>query len=314
MRTQQKQANGFIMLLSTKEKRHRIPPPTDIAVDTMTKRRPPSSSLKKITMNMASCFVFSIIFSFGFLFSTSCQAAVIINSIADDLQYDDNDRLMKHTFVYDASSPTCNGIVPKNILRRLKSNPHEGSRFDVMGVQGDAYEKVLRPYEDKMKKNDDNGVPGCLAACIQRGVPKELATFVMPDNVYDSTTIDDQTSLNDWFGAQCASVEVCIMNYHSATSPLKSYWKQPHDGELKFQMDIGFGERHTRCFNSFIGHEFVFRDESDPENPVVVGELTVDFTVVKAWGNSPPSDERAPAHDFDREIENTLRYEWTRHE
>jgi hypothetical protein len=149
-------------------------------------------------------------------------------------------------------------------------------------------------------------------------VPKELATAVMPESIYDSTVVLDdgnaQESLTDWFGEHCSKVEICMVNYHSRESPLEVYWKDPANGELKAHISINFGERHTRCFNSYIGHEFVARDESDPNNLVVVGELTVEFATVKAFGDSPPSDERAPAHDFEKEIESTLRYEWARHQ
>ena len=241
-------------------------------------------------------------------------AGGVINSVEDELTYDDNDRLAKHTFVYDASSSVCQSMVPKTIGRRIATTPYETTRYDVVGVDGQAFDKVFGPYNkiQEVKKNQDN-TPGCVAACLHRGAPKDLAAAVMPQMVYDSTVEKQQQSLEEWFSEHCSKVEVCLVNYHSKTSPLKIYWKDVMANEERFLMDLEWGERKTRCFESFIGHELVAKDESSPDGPVVVGEVTIEFTTVKAFGNSPPSDERAPAHDFEKEIESTLRFEWKRH-
>ena len=240
----------------------------------------------------------------------------VINSIEDELTYDDNDRLAKHTFVYDASSSVCQSMVPKTIGRRVATTPYETTRYDIVGVDGHAFDKVFGPYNkiQEVKKNPDN-TPGCVASCLQRGTPKNLAAAVMPQMIYDSTVVGkQQQSLEEWFSEHCSKVEVCLVNYHSKTSPLKIYWKDVMANQERFLMDLEWGERKTRCFESFIGHQLVAKDESgEDDDPVVVGEVTIEFTTVKAFGNSPPSDERAPAHDFEKEIESTLRFEWKRH-
>lgn len=228
-----------------------------------------------------------------------------IQSISSDLEYDENNRLAKHTFVYDASNPLCQTMVKQHLIKSLQTVPKEGEHFHVAAVEGHAFERVLRPYQTKDS--------GCLAACIERGVEIDYAAFVMPESVYDSAILEDEQGMVDWFKLTCSHVEVCLMNYHSKESPLHVYWRNPN-GDLQRQFSIEYGERKTRCFDTFIGHEFVARDESDPNNPVVVGELTVEFQSVKAWGNSPPSDERSPAHNFEAEIERTLRNEWKRHQ
>ena len=246
--------------------------------------------------------------------TASMYSGGVVNSVEDELPYDDNGRLAKHTFVYDESSSVCQSLVPKTIGRRIATTPFEKPRFDIVGVNGQAFDKIFGPYNkiQEAKKTEQN-TPGCVAACLQRGVPKDLATAIMPEMVYDST-IEKQQSLEEWFSQHCSKVEVCLVNYHSKTSPLKVYWKDVTSNQERLLFDLEWGERKTRCFESFIGHELVAKDESSPADPVVVGEVTIEFTTVKAFGDSPPSDERAPAHDFEKEIESTLRYEWKRHQ
>ena len=230
----------------------------------------------------------------------------LIQSIANDLTFDEHGRLAHSTFVYDASNPVCQIMVTTSLQPYLMRNPHVADRVQLAAVEGHAFDLVLEPYRNEHS--------GCMAACIERGTDRDLAGYVMPSEVYDSTVWDTaQQGLAEWFGDTCAKKEICLVNYHSKEHPLQVYWKT-ENGELIFNMDLEYGERKTRCMHSFLGHEFVARDErTDPSNPKVIGEVTVDFNTVKAWGESPPSDERAPSHDFEEEIQHTLKHEWGRH-
>ena len=74
-------------------------------------------------------------------------------------------------------------------------------------------------------------------------------------------------------------------------------------------MEIQFGERGTRCFQSFIGHEFVAEDGETGE---FLETIFIEHITTKAIGVSPPNAN--PAHrNFELEIKNTLHNEWKRH-
>lgn len=234
------------------------------------------------------------------LFSVSAAShTATIQSIASDLEFDQHNRLASHTLVFDTANPQCQSSIAK-VQRYLTNTPLEGERIQVVGVEGDALDRVFGQYQ----ANQD----GCLAACIERGVDRDLAGYAMPRQVYNGSPED----IVPWFRDACARMEICLLSYHSNENPLQVYWKKG-DGELQHHLTLEYGDRHTRCFYSYLGHEFVAKDESDPQNHVIIGELTVEFITVKAWGDAPPSDERAPSHDFDDEIEKTLKHEWSRH-
>jgi len=226
----------------------------------------------------------------------------VIQSIAGDLSFDGHNRLSKTAFVYDASNPACEDMVKSDLKEHFLNHPAEMERIQWAGLEGHAFDQVLGPYQTENS--------GCMAACIERGTDRDLAGYVMPGFVYDSAI---KKSLSGWFSETCSRKEVCLMNYHSVEHPLSIYWKN-FDGEFQHLMNIPYGNQNTVCFHSFLGHEFSARDDStDPANPKEIGTLTVEFVTVKAWGESPPSDERAPSHDFDAEIETTLQAEWIRH-
>ena len=74
-------------------------------------------------------------------------------------------------------------------------------------------------------------------------------------------------------------------------------------------MEIEFGEKKTRCFQSFVGHSFVARDGATGE---VVKEFKVEFVMSLGIGQSPPSGN-PEGHNFDKEIKDTLHKEWKKH-
>ena len=239
-------------------------------------------------------------------YNVAISTPPVIQSIANDLSFDEHGRLAHLAFVYDASNPICHIMVTKSLQPYLRQNTHVADRVQLAALEGHALDRVLEPYRHEQS--------GCLAACIERGTDRHLAGYVLPIEVYDSATWDTPTQdLAGWFGDNCAKKEVCLVNYHSKEQPLQVYWES-ENGELIFHMNLEYGDRKTRCIHSYLGHKFVARDDmTDPSNPKVIGELTVDFITVKAWGESPPSDERAPSHDFEVEIQDTLKNEWARH-
>lgn len=100
------------------------------------------------------------------------------------------------------------------------------------------------------------------------------------------------------------------MNYHSRDTPLKIFWiDQDNGGARRPHIDIGFGERGTRCFSSYVGHIF---EAEDGETGEVVERIRIEAITTKAFGISPPSGT-GEGHDFEREIKRTLLNEWRRH-
>lgn len=238
---------------------------------------------------------------------TARDVPPVIQSIGSDLIFDEHNRLANLAVVFDDSNPQCHDLVKMSLQKHLEKTPRQAERIQLAAIEGEAFDRVLAPYKSEAS--------GCMAACIERGTDRDLAGHVMPNEVYNSAEWDTaDRSMSQWFTEICAKKEVCLMNYHSREHPMVVYWKQEGGGEVK-HMSLEYGDKNTRCFFSYIGHEFVAYDEtSEPGTRKVIGELTVDHTTVKAWGESPPSDERAPSHSFDEEIKTTLQHEWRRHE
>lgn len=107
------------------------------------------------------------------------------------------------------------------------------------------------------------------------------------------------------------------MNYYSKINPIKVYWVKP-GGEESLNMELSYAERNTKCFNSYLGHQFrayAKKDGApDDEEYTLLEEVTIDHILVKAFGVSPPHKSFGKTtKDFASGIENTLRSEWTRH-
>lgn len=225
----------------------------------------------------------------------------LIESMSQDLQFDENNRLASYTLVFDATDEHCANVVTTRLQKHFINTKTDGERYQMAGITSE--QELHRIFGDQPRE-------GCRAACVERGVDRDLAGHVLPSQIYDST---EDKSLERWFVESCTKVEACVMNYHSKDHPLETYWIK-YTGEKIHHMTLEYGNQHTRCFYTFLGHRFMAYDEkSDPENPRLIGELVIENTAVVAWGESPPSDQRDPSHNFDKEIERTLRHEWTRH-
>ena len=210
----------------------------------------------------------------------------VVRSIPTDLPFDENGKLAFHFVLY---SQGCD-------VSSFKPWPG----FETREVAGEAME-TLFPYGRRQSSS-------CQAVCVERGVDRSVAGAVMPHKYYDSTK-SSSADLATWVHDTCVRVEICLINYHSRTTPIKVYWFT-ETGEKKLHMEIKYGEQKTRCFSSFVGHTF---QAEDGQTNQVLGKFTVEYITVLAFGESPPSADPGVFKSFDTTIESTLRNEWIRH-
>lgn len=215
----------------------------------------------------------------------------VVLSLEDDLDYDGNGKLSTHQLVYTEG---CAGDLTATIVPdRFEFHPVAGkAQIDLFGAES---------------------AGECRAACLERGVDRTLVAAVLPQRQYSPA--DDGTLVN-WLRDGCTRVEVCVLNYVDESDPLMLYWLHPTSGEKKFHMSLEYGERKTRCFSSFIGHQFVVERKGEDgdggaEASAVVGEFAVEFTTVLAFGKAPTLVK--PDQDKSQQIRSTLKHEWDRH-
>lgn len=210
------------------------------------------------------------------LATTTTTASPILESIAYDLDYDENQKLTSHYLIY---KETCTALAS-----------FTSPRYKTLQAAGEAAELLF-----------DNTTSSCQAVCIGRGTDRSLAHHVTPSMRYTGT------DFRPWFQENCAQMECCFMNYYDRENPLQLYWIN-EKGVKQLHLQIEYGEPKTRCFHTYLGHQFV-AETVDGQH---VGNVTIEYATVLAFGESPPSDD-VSAHDFDAEIEYTLREEWKRH-
>ena len=99
------------------------------------------------------------------------------------------------------------------------------------------------------------------------------------------------------------------MNYLDRDHPLTVFWINPNTLERRAQVQLDWGEKKTKCFDSYLGHQFVV----ETVNGTMVEKITIEHILVKAFGTSPASDKNT-GRDFEKEIERTLHNEWRRHQ
>lgn len=218
----------------------------------------------------------------------------VVSSISE-FEYDDNNHLASHMLVY---TEECAALIEAHAA----GMPTAFDQYKLHPVSGDAKAEYF-PEGGLQDPSMDRptSVNDCKAICVERGVDQPLVTSALPLRHFSFG------QFGDWFHESCLKTEVCFMNYHSKT-PVQMIWvdsqgvENPH-GEVKY------GERNTKCIDSFLGHRFVFRDGETDE---VLLDETIEHTLVKAIGNSP--DYTGLDRDFEGEIERTLTREWTRHD
>jgi hypothetical protein len=206
-------------------------------------------------------------------------AVDVVRSIKNDLTFDENGKLSKNYLIYPAG---CDAVRIGNTYG-----------YESCPVDGEALHEVF----------PDAKVGDCRAACLERGTDRSVAYATMPEKHWDG-----EGKFWSWFEPACHAVEVCLLNYHSRTTPVKLYWVST-TGEKTFHLDIEYGERGTRCFTSYLGHTFQAEDGDTGE---LLESFQIEHVTSKAIGVSPPSDDPR-RHNFDSEIKSTLNHEWTRH-
>mmetsp|Transcript_18767 Transcript_18767/g.40865 ORF Transcript_18767/g.40865 Transcript_18767/m.40865 type:complete len:517 (-) Transcript_18767:113-1663(-) len=225
----------------------------------------------------------------------------VISSLAD-FEYDDNSRLASHTLVYtEGCADVIEGLFVDgggNRYDQLLSD-----RYKLHPVSGEA-KLDLFPQGGMLDGSDDKPITAneCRAICLERGVDSSLVGAAMPHRHFSG-----ESTFSDWFHNSCRRVEVCFMNYHSKT-PMKMMWVTTQ-GQEKDHGTLKYGERNTKCIDSFLGHRFLFRDGDTND---ILLDITVEHTLVVGVGNSP--DYTGKDRDFEKEIERTLGREWKRHE
>jgi hypothetical protein len=229
------------------------------------------------------------------------DSIVIISSFAtDESLYDENGKLASFQLVYpyinimgdtDTTTDYC-------LAKEQLDFPNLWYGFEHRAVAGDALKTVFPSY----KPGD-----GCVAACLEKGTDRSVAGHTMPYQQYDPQT--STGTLTQWYELNCHRVEVCLVNYYNTERALTVHWIHQETKQAQVHNTVGPGDKNTRCFYSYLGHSFRVTDEVDG----VIDEFTVEHSLVKAFGDSPPSGYRAKGHTFDKEIEGTLKMEWTRH-
>jgi len=242
---------------------------------------------KESRSNLMMIGSFLVWLSLGSLLATLVKAdssGNVIESITRDLEYDGNNKLKHHYLVYPAGNPDCEAA-RKTLPYMIKS----------AALSGEALQAVFPGAAEG----------DCVAACLEKGTDRSVAYATMPHRHFDGK----EGTFDDFWNDSCQAVEVCLLNYHSQTTPIKISWISP-EGVKRDHLDIDFGERGTRCFQSFLGHKFV---AEDGDTGALIEEITIEHITTKAFGISPPNGN--PAHrDFDKEIKDTLRNEWKRHQ
>lgn len=257
-----------------------------------------TAAVTKIMIMMSSTnlllfFVCLTLFLLANVVVIAVEQHSIVTSLANDLLFDENSKLTSHQLLYPSGFSQCPA-----------SSFHVPEGFEAHGVKDIALKQLFPDIYAEGK----NALNPCQAVCVERGVDQSIVHAVMPHRKFIPGR--DGDNFDEWFDLTCRQVEVCLMNYHSKTTPIQLWWIRPEDQVPVFHLDIGYGERHTRCFKSFIGHSFQARDGETGE---VLEILPIEYTTVKAFGESPPSSTRRPGHSFRKEIEDTLNHEWFRH-
>lgn len=193
-----------------------------------------------------------------------------ISSVANDLSYDSNNKLRGFHL-----------LVPEGNSCQLRHLPIADGYYETEAVTGEALKQVFPEFR-----------PGdCRAACVERGTDRAQAGYTMPHLHFSDTTPD---KFNEWFDFNCRAQETCLMNYYNPDRPLSLYWMNPDTQQPQLHLEISYGNIKTRCFNTFLGHEFIVKD-----GETELDRFTIEYSLVKAFGESPPSDN-PDAREFEQ--------------
>ena len=231
--------------------------------------------------------------------NTNTDDSLTTVSSLDDLDFDDNGKLSVYHIVYPAD---------ENASHCVQTVTELGYHYRIryVGLVGDALREVFPDYE--------NENPKCQAAFLEQGTDRSVVGFPMPHKRWLEDANASVPFLS-FFRTECTKMEICLMNYWDEHNPLKVYWiNEKNGGEEVHTQTLHFGERHTRCFNSFLGHKFVIKDSNEQVIDHPQSTLTVDYPLILGFGESPQHvREPVPANHYDQRIHQTLHDEWERH-
>ena len=162
-----------------------------------------------------------------------------------------------------------------------------------------------------------------MAACLEKGTDRRVAGHTMPHFHYASelgpepaTKFREKSNLDHWFTTSCRQMETCFINYAVRERPLEVFWidtnnNNNNNNSRKKQFDLEYSERKTRCFHSFIGHQFEIVDEPSG----FYERVTIEHTTTTAFGTSPPSSSQRfdGIHEVERTVKQALDMEWRKH-
>lgn len=244
----------------------------------------------------------------------------VVFSIQDDLEFDENQKLSRHYVVFPANRPDC----PTNAWEQGDAQPGYGGTAHPLA--GEALETVFPHYgtgksylgRDPDSELEEGQVDDrCMAACLEKGTDIKVAGHTMPHFHYvgsksDKSTFQRKAEFDNWYLSHCSSVEVCFINYAVEDRPLEIFWLDPNTSNKRVkQFDLEYSERKTRCFQSFVGHQFLAIDNETGFYETVV----IEYTTTQAFGTSPPSSSQR--FDGIDEVEDTVKkaldVEWKKH-
>jgi len=246
----------------------------------------------------------------------------VVSSIENDLEFDENQKLASHYLVFPANRPDC----PTNSY--ITSDSESAYGYDMRPVEGDALAKIFPHYgtgrsylgrdpESEFELEAGKEDTRCMAACLEKGTDIKVAGHTMPHFHFAESssggskpTFRKKAEFDNWFMTTCKRVEVCFINYVVRERPLEVFWVN-HSGEQVKQFDLDFSERHTRCFHSFLGHNFVAIDEESGFSQ----KVTIEHSTTMGFGTSPPSSSQRfdGIAEVESSVRNALQTEWRKH-
>jgi len=246
------------------------------------------------------------------------SAPSVVSSIEDGLEFDENNKLSSHYVVFPANRPDC-GTHPY-----ATGAAAMGEGFLAHPLEGEALEKVFPHYrtgKSYLGRDPDeeleDGVEDnrCLAACLEKGTDIKVAGHTMPHlhfTDYEDTPANrKQKNFENFLTQSCRKVEVCFINYVVKERPLEVFWLN-NGNPRKKQFDLQYSEQKTRCFKSFVGHQFLAVDEeSGFEETITIGHITT-----YAFGTSPPSSSQkfSGRAIVEKRVKSALDMEWRKHQ
>lgn len=247
---------------------------------------------------------------------------VVVVSSLIELGLDDNGKLKSHTLVYAAMDDDDDMLLSPcgKIFLDLPDN----DRIALVGLKGPALHHVFPDYTTTTTTTTD-GQHRCEAAFLERGTDQSVLGYPLPTKRWLTIMDDDtniklvQQSLERWYNSECWRIEICIMNYLDQQNPINVYWIHSDTRDHIKVQTLGYGERNTKCFYTYIGHEFVIQNHLEQTidgyyNEETGNTFTAEFTLILGFGQAPGQTEVISPDRYDREIERTLRNEWARHE